>query len=58
MANRFRRGEAPRKPAIAETASLRQALSRMIAEREDRLAVTDGDGRPIGALHLADIVRR
>jgi CBS domain-containing protein len=30
----------------------------MIAEGSDRLAVTDGGGRPIGALHLADLVRR
>jgi osmoprotectant transport system ATP-binding protein len=58
VANRARRGEAPPAPAISETASLRQALSRMIAEGTDRLAVTDGGGRPSGALHLADIVRR
>jgi osmoprotectant transport system ATP-binding protein len=58
VGSRARRGEAPPKPAIAETASLRQALSRMIAEGSDRLAVTDAGGRPIGALHLADIVRR
>jgi osmoprotectant transport system ATP-binding protein len=58
VANRVRRGEAPPAPAIAATASLRQALSRMIAEGSDRLAVTDADGRPVGALHLADIVRR
>ena len=58
VAERARPGEAPAAPAIAATASLRQALSRMIAEKSDRLAVTDGGGRPIGALHLADIVRR
>jgi osmoprotectant transport system ATP-binding protein len=58
VGSRARRGAAPPKPAIAETASLRQALSRMIAEGSDRLAVTDAGGRPIGALHLADIVRR
>jgi osmoprotectant transport system ATP-binding protein len=58
VANRVRHGEAPPAPAIAATASLRQALSRMIAERSDQLAVTDADGRPVGALHLADIVRR
>jgi osmoprotectant transport system ATP-binding protein len=55
---RVRRGEAPAAPGIAANASLRQALSRMIAEGSDRLAVTDDDGRPIGALHLADLVRR
>jgi osmoprotectant transport system ATP-binding protein len=58
VANRLRQSEvAPGQP-IAATASLRQALSRMIAEHTDRLAVTDTQGRPIGALHLADIVRR
>ena len=56
--NRMRRGAGPAAPTIATTASLRQALSRMIAAGSDRLAVTDGDGRPVGALHLADIVRR
>ncbi len=58
VANRLRRGEAAPDQPIAATASLRQALSRMIAEGTDRLAVTDAEGRPIGALHLADIVRR
>jgi osmoprotectant transport system ATP-binding protein len=58
VANRVRRGAAPPAPAIAATASLRQALSCMIAEHSDRLAVTDADGRPIGTLDLADLVRR
>ena len=58
VANRLRRGEAAPDQPIAATASLRQALSRMIAEGTDRLAVIDAEGRPIGALHLADIVRR
>jgi len=58
VGNRLRRGEAAPHQPIAATASLRQALSRMIAERTDRLAVADAEGRPIGALHLSDIVRR
>jgi osmoprotectant transport system ATP-binding protein len=58
VAARLRRGEIPPGPTIAVTATLRQALSRMIAEHTDRLAVTDTDGRPIGALHLQDIVRQ
>jgi len=58
VANRLRRGEAGPDQPITATASLRHALSRMIAEGTDRLAVTDAEGRPIGALHLADIVRR
>jgi osmoprotectant transport system ATP-binding protein len=58
VANRLRRGAAPPGQAIAATATLRQALSRMITEGSDRLAVTDAEGRPVGALHLADLVRR
>jgi osmoprotectant transport system ATP-binding protein len=58
VADRLRRGDIGEGPSIAATATLRQALSRMIAEHTDRLAATDAEGRPIGALHLADIVRR
>jgi osmoprotectant transport system ATP-binding protein len=57
VATRLRRGEKSSGSTIATTATLRQALSRMIAEHTDRLAVTDTDGQPIGALHLQDIVR-
>jgi len=48
---------APGEP-IAVTASLRQALSRMVAEGVDRLGVIDGAGKLIGAIHLADLLRR
>ncbi len=58
VADRLSRGDIGQGPSIAATATLRQALSRMIAEHTDRLAATDAEGRPIGALHLADIVRR
>jgi osmoprotectant transport system ATP-binding protein len=58
VANRLRPGETVPGPSIAATATLRQALSRMIAEHTHRLAVTEADGRPIGALHLADLVRQ
>jgi osmoprotectant transport system ATP-binding protein len=43
---------------IAATASLRQALSRMIDQGTDRLPVADDAGTPIGTIHLADLVRR
>ena len=43
---------------VAARASLRQALSRMLAEGRDRLAVIDAEGRPLGAIHLADLLRR
>ena len=58
VASRARSGEAAPGEPIAGTASLRQALSRMVAERRDRLAVAAADGRPLGTVHLADLVRR
>jgi osmoprotectant transport system ATP-binding protein len=58
VASRLRQGAAPPGQGIPATASLRQALSRMITAGTDRLAVTDVEGRPVGALHLADLVRR
>ena len=42
-------------PSIASAASLREALSVMLAERADRVAVLDGEGRPIGSLTLETI---
>jgi osmoprotectant transport system ATP-binding protein len=58
VALRLRRGEtAPGEP-ISEEASLRQALSQMIARGSDRIAVVDAAGRARGVLHLADLVRR
>jgi osmoprotectant transport system ATP-binding protein len=58
VASRYRAAEtAPGEPIPAE-ASLRQALSRMVAEGRDRLAVIDAEGRPAGAIHFADLLRR
>jgi osmoprotectant transport system ATP-binding protein len=58
VASRLRTGApAPGEPIAAE-ASLRRALSRMVAEGSDRLAVVDAEGRPLGAIHLADLLRR
>jgi osmoprotectant transport system ATP-binding protein len=57
VASRLREGEtAPGEP-IAASASLRQALSEMIAQGTDRLAVVDERGRRLGALVLSDLVR-
>jgi len=53
-----RRGEAAPGEPVAATASLRHALSRMVAEGTERLPVTDAEGRPLGTLHLADLLRR
>jgi osmoprotectant transport system ATP-binding protein len=55
---RMRPGEAAPGEPIAAAANLRQALSRMVAEGRDRLRVVDGDGRTLGAIHLADMLRR
>ena len=57
VAERLRTGEtAPGEPLRAE-APLRHALAEMVARGTDRLPVTDGQGRPAGVLHLADLVR-
>jgi osmoprotectant transport system ATP-binding protein len=58
VSSRLRAGEtAPGRP-IAASASLHQALSQMIAQGTDRLGVVDSGGRPVGALRIADLVRR
>jgi len=57
-AGRARAGESAPGEPIAGDASLRHALSQMISRRTDRLPVRDGEGRPLGVLHLADIVKR
>jgi osmoprotectant transport system ATP-binding protein len=58
VVSRMRPGAPDDGAGIAAEASLRQALSAMLAQGVDRLAVTDGAGVRIGALHLADLVRR
>jgi osmoprotectant transport system ATP-binding protein len=58
VASRLREGEtAPGEP-IGASASLRQALSQMIAQGTDRLAVVDSSGRRLGVLTLADLTRQ
>jgi osmoprotectant transport system ATP-binding protein len=58
VVERLRSGESASGEPIAATASLRQALSRMIERGTDRLLVADAGGEPLGAIHLADLVRR
>ncbi|HXZ00200.1 MAG TPA: ABC transporter ATP-binding protein [Stellaceae bacterium] len=58
VASRLRAGASVPGEPIAAGASLRQALSRMVAEGCDRLAVADAEGHPLGAVHLADLLRR
>ena len=51
-----REGESASGEPIARAASLREALSTMIARKVERLPVVDGQGRRIGAISLADLV--
>ncbi len=57
VADRLQRGEAAEGEAIAANATLADALSAMIARRAERLPVADGDGRTVGAIRLADLIR-
>jgi osmoprotectant transport system ATP-binding protein len=45
-------------PAIAQDASLREALALMVEARASRLSVTDGQGRPVGTLPMAALMER
>ena len=57
IADRLRPGEtAPGEPLALDT-SLRDALSAMTRRRVDRLPVRDAEGRDIGVIALADLVR-
>jgi osmoprotectant transport system ATP-binding protein len=57
VAARVRRGETAAGEPIAVAASLREALSTMIARRVDRLPVAESDGRIVGAIVLADLAK-
>jgi osmoprotectant transport system ATP-binding protein len=58
VADRMRHGAGEGPASIAADASLRQALSRMLLERAERLAVVDDAGRTIGSIDFSDLVRR
>jgi osmoprotectant transport system ATP-binding protein len=58
VASRLRAAETAPGDPVAATASLREALSEMIARGSDRIAVVDADGRSLGVLTLADLARR
>lgn len=55
VAARVRHGETASGEPIPMTASLREALSMLIARRVDRLAVVDEQGRHVGAIAVADL---
>jgi ABC-type proline/glycine betaine transport system ATPase subunit len=57
VADRLRPGEAADGEPLPADASLRDALAAMAARRVDRLPVVDAEGRPLGAITLADLVR-
>jgi len=57
VAAHMRRGESAAGEPVASSATLKEALSRMIETRTDRLPVRGGDGTS-GVIRLADIVER
>jgi osmoprotectant transport system ATP-binding protein len=57
VADRVRPGEVAAGPPIASNASLREALSAFVARQVDRIPVVDEQGRPSGAIALADLLR-
>jgi osmoprotectant transport system ATP-binding protein len=57
IADHLRRDEAAEGEPLALEASLGEALSAMTARRTDRLPVCDAEGRRVGVIALADLVR-
>jgi osmoprotectant transport system ATP-binding protein len=57
VAERLRPGEDAEGEPIAAEATLRDALAAMMARHTDRLPVADGEGRRLGAIALADLIR-
>ena len=57
VADRLRRGEPAEGEPLSLDASLGEALSAMTVRRVDRLPVRDDEGRHLGAIALADLVR-
>ena len=57
IAERLRPDERAAGEPLPLGASLRDALSQMAQRRTDRLPVIDAEGRPVGVIALADLVR-
>ena len=57
VAERVRPGETSDGAAIVDSTSLREALSAFVEHRTDRLPVVDAEGRHVGAIHFADLLR-
>ena len=58
VAERLRAGDVVEGEPVAASLSLREALSLFVLRRADRLPVVDAQGRPLGAIHFADLLRR
>jgi len=58
VSNYVRCGELAEGEAIAETLSLREALSAFVTRRVEALPVADAQGRTTGVLHFADVLAR
>jgi osmoprotectant transport system ATP-binding protein len=56
VAERVRRGERADGVPLADTLSLRDALSQFIVQRAERLPVADASGQPLGAIHFGDLL--
>jgi len=57
VASRVRRNESGEGAPVADSLTLREALSVFVTRQVERLAVVDGDGLAIGCLHLSDLVK-
>jgi osmoprotectant transport system ATP-binding protein len=57
VGDRLRRGETAEGEPLSLDASLGEALSAMTARHTDRVPVSDAEGRQVGAIVLADLVR-
>lgn len=57
VASRVRRNESGEGAPVAESLTLREALSVFVTREVERLAVVDGGGHAIGCLHLSDLVK-
>ena len=57
LGDRLRRGESAAGEPLPVSATLRDALSAMTARHTDRVPVADAEGRAIGIVTLADLVR-
>lgn len=56
VAERVRAGEQADGEPVADTLSLRDALSQFVVRRTERLPVADASGRPLGAIRFSDLL--